>query len=253
MAKYINIALREHETRRYSIGRAQAAAYGEATGKKEVLTYTGPWAHVLAKATEEAGTEADAWAVTCDCERQGGEIGILTVTRTEYREAQEEAELGTAENPVYTTSFSAQPEPLLCHPRYFSTVSNADAELLRELESGAPMLSSVVYGGKACCLRVALGKLSGAAAEVRDYYMRGVTEYYEIYGEATAKWKGEARDYAVGEICQPPGHPKTPAGREWLCVGVGTEKNGEDEWQTATFRLSGRGGWDKKLYGSSSV
>lgn len=250
MAKYHNVALREHETRRFSVGRPQAEQYTEATGKKEVRTYTGLWAEVLAKATEEAGTQADAWAVVCECERQGGEIGVLTVTCTEYREAQDDAELGSAENPIYTSSFSVQAEPLLTHPRYFSTVSNAEAELLRELESGTPMLGSVVYQGKACTLRVALGKLSGMAAEVRDYYMRGVTEYYEVYGEATAKWKGKARSYTVGEICTPPGNVKTPQGREWLCTGVGMEKNGAEVWHTVSFRLSGRGGWDKKLYGS---
>ena len=250
MAKYYNITLRENETRRYSIGRPQAARYSVATGKKEVVVYTGLWAEVLEKAAEIAATPADEWGVVCDCERQGGSVGVLTVTRTEYRAAAEDAELGSAENPVYTTSFSVQAEPLLSHPRYFETVSAADAELLRELEQGAPLLSNVVYAGKACKLRVALGRLSGMAAEVRDYYMRGVTEYYEVYGEATAKWKGEARSYTVGEICTPPGSPGTPSGREWLCVGVGTEKNGTEVWYTATFRLSGRGGWDKKLYGN---
>ncbi len=253
MAKYHNVALREHETRRYSVGRPQATGYTEATGKKEVRTYTGLWAEVLAKATEEAGTQADAWAVVCECERQGGEIGVLTVTRTEYREAQEDAELGSAENPIYTSSFSVQAEPLLTHPRYIDSVSEEDAELLRELEQGAAMQSVVVYSAAARTLRMALRRLTGRAAEVRDYYLRGVTEYYEVYAEATAKWKGGARSYTVGEICTPPGNPGTPEGREWLCVGVGVEKNGDEEWYTATFRLSGRGGWDKKLYGGSSV
>ena len=253
MAKYHNIELREHETRRYSVGRAQDAAYAEATGEKEVLTFTGLWDEVLEKAEAEVESGGGKWAVTCECERQGGGMGQMLVTRTAYRAAAGDAELGTAENPIFTESYTVQPEPLLMHPRYFSTVNNADAELLRELEQGTPLLSDVVYGGKACKLRVALGKLSGMAAEVRDYYMRGVTEYYEIYGDVTAKWKGEARHYDVGEICTPPGSPNTPDGREWLCVGVGKEKNGEEVWYTASFRLSGRGGWDKKLYGGSSV
>lgn len=253
MAVYKNIALREHEDRRYGVSREQGAAYSVATGVKHVEVHTGAWPDILDKADEVAAEPADEWAVTCECQRLGGMLGTLTITRTEYKTAEEEAELGTAENPVYTTSFTVQAEPLLIHPRYVSSVRDADAELLRELQNGAPLMSNVIYGGKAMYLRTALAKLNGMAAEVRDYFMRGVTEYYEVYGEATAKWKGAARSYTVGEICTPPGSPGAITGREWLCVGVGSEKNGKEVWHTATFRLSGPGGWDKKLYGGSSI
>lgn len=254
MAVYVNVAVREHEERRVSYERAHGAEYTEATGYKEVLKYTGRWQDMCEMARSECAAPVDAWQVSCEVERGGGDMAELTLTRVQYEAAEgeggEEKEVGTQDNPAYSSSFTVQAEPLLCHP-YFMGVSTADMELLKELESGASAFSIVNYKGTDMQLRVALSQLSGTAKEAKDYYLRGVTQYYEVYADATARWKGGGRGaFTVGKICTPPGNPPTPAGRTWLCVGFGIEKQGDEVWYSATFRLSGAGGWDTKLYGN---
>lgn len=251
MAVYVNIAPREHEEKRISLERAHAGSFKEATGYKETTKYTGKWLDMVDMALQLVAEPEDKWAVACDLERQGGELGELTVTKTEYRTAEgEEAEVGTAENPAYTCSFTVQAEPLLTHP-YFDGVSKADMELLCEIENGTSPYAVVMYKGTYMQLATAAGMLSGPAAMARDYYYKGVTQYYEIYADATARWRGAASGaFEIGKICTPPGScVTTPSGRNWMCVGTGQEKQGEEVYSSASFRLSGRGGWDPVLYG----
>ena len=252
MAVYHNIATREHEDKRLSWSREQGEEFTVAIGAREVVKYTGRWAEVVAMAEDEAGKHPDAWSVSIEAERMGGDLGELTMTKQRFRQATEgdgAAEVGTLENPAYSCSFTVQADPLLLHPRYRASVSDEDAELLREVENGATLLSQVTYKGMVMTLKQALAKLSGAAAELRGYYLRGVFQYHEVYADATARWKGSAATFEVGQICVPPGNPATPSGRNWKCVGYGKETNGNDVIYNARFQLSGPGGWDEKLYG----
>lgn len=252
MAVQINLEVREHEDRRVSLTRAQLAGYTEATGLRVTEKYTGPWAAMLERTLALAAESATEEALSLDLERHGGEVGELTVTRTEYRQPSggEEAELGTAANPVYTSSSSVTEEPLLAHPK-FSGVTAEDAELLHELESGTTLQTVVAYKGKLMPLRKALGQLTGQARLAANYYYKGKNKYMAAHAEATARWTGGGNHFTAGKIETPPGNVSTPAGCNWLCTGTGKEKNGKEVVHTATFMLSAPGGWDEYLYGQN--
>lgn len=253
MAVHINMAVREHEERRVSLERGQLDGYTEATGLRTVQKYTGPWAAMLERAQELAAASATKEALSLELERQGGDIGELTVTSTEYRQVVDgdgEAELGTEGNPVYTCSFSTVAVPLLTHPK-FAGISTEDAQLIKELENGLSLQAVVLYKGVYRPLKKALDMLDGVALVAAKYYYKGVTQYYAVQCEATARWRGGGNVFSVGQICTPPGHVlNTPSGCNWLCTALGKEDNGEDVWNTATFLMSAPGGWDDFLYGS---
>lgn len=252
MAVYHNIDTREHEEKRLSWSREQGEQFTVAIGAREVVKYTGRWSALVMMAEDEAGKHPNEYSASIELERGGGDMGEMTVTRQRFRQATDgdgAAEVGTIENPAYSCSFTVQADPLLLHPRYRSTVSDEDAELLREVENGASLMEIVTYKGAKKTLREALAQLTGMAAELRGYYMRGVFQYHEVYADATARWKGNAATFEIGKICVPPGNPPTPSGRNWKCVGFGKETNGKDIVYSARFQLSGPGGWDEKLYG----
>lgn len=253
MAKNVNFNVREHEERRLSYERAAAEGYSEATGYRETEKHTGPWLALVEMFEALAGEAASAEALSLELERLGGAVGELTITRTAYKkpegEGEEGGELGTAENPAYTCNFTMQPAPLLTHPRYAS-ISKADAQLIKEIENGTSMYTVVNYAGQDMELRVAVSRLSGPAEEAARYYWKGVTQYFAVQAEATARWKGGGNAYSIGTVCTPPGSVvNTPSGCNWLCTAKGKEQNGEEIWNTATFLLSAPGGWDPNLYG----
>lgn len=254
MATHINIEPREHVEKRVSMSAEQGSAYTVATGMVETCKYTGSWEDMLAQAAAVVGVGGGVHGVTCEVERLEGGLGELTVTMTEYREATEEeddpsgdGEPGTAERPQYTISSECQPVPLLTHP-LFSDLGNAELQVLKQLMDGVVLDAVIEVNGTKMKLREALNKLSGAARTAANYLYKGVTQYYEVMTEATARWKGSASTYAAGQVCMPPNAPAVRGGRNWLCMGCGEEKQGDEVWQTARFRLSGQGGWDTTLY-----
>lgn len=250
-ALHTNIALREHVDRTRSWSRAAAEAYSVATGVADSYKLTGRWAEVVAEGEKLATDPADAWQLSITATRIGGDMGELTVSRTEYAQAGGsgggESELGTAENPTYTCSYSLQAEPLLVHPM-FSELSEGEQWLLQQVEAGAHPDSPQEFGGMKGELRKLCNAMSGTGQKALSFYLRGVTQYYEVHGEATARWSGGPRAYEIGKICSPPGLLNTPAGRNWICCGTGVELSGDKVVYSAQFRLSGRGGWDKELY-----
>ena len=246
-----NIELREHVDRSRSWSRAAAVSHTEATGVEDSYKLTGRWDEILAEGESLAAAPADAWELSITAKRLGGDMGELTVTRKENTEpapgSGEAAELGTVDNPTYTCSYSLQPEPLLVHPM-FAGLSDAERWLLQQVESGAHPDSQQEYGGMKGTLRQLCAAMSGTGQKALSFYLRGVTQYYEVHGEATARWTGTARSYEVGKTCTPPGQLNTPAGRSWICCGNGVEESGDKVVYTSQFRLSGRGGWDAELY-----
>lgn len=256
-AIYKGVALREHRDRTRVLKREAADGYTEATGVTDTVKYSGRWTDVLAKAAEIAGAAADTVEAVCTCTRVAADMGELSVVYTEYRVpeggggGEGSAAVGTAENPQYTFSTSDVAEPLMCHPYFRDTLNEDDKWILQQLAGGAHPDSIQEYGNLKGTLRDLCAQLSGPAAELRDFYLEGVTQYLEVYAEATARWKGSAGSWVPMTICEPPGPVHTPEGRDWLCVGVGVEESGGEVWHTAKFKLSGAGGWNKKLYGQS--
>lgn len=257
-ALYRNIALREHRDRTRSLKREAAAGYTEATGVAESVKYTGTWEEVLAKAADICGEPEDAMEVACTCTRLSAGLGELTVQYTEHRvpvgadSETSEAPLGSKENPQYSFSTTEVAEPLLGHPYFKDQLSEEECWILQQYAGGAHPDSEQTYGGKTGVLKDLCAALTGKAAELYDFYKQGITQYYEVYADATARWKGEPLGYAWHTIQTPPGPVKTPAGRNWLYLGEGAEESGGEIWRTARFKLSGAGGWNPKLYGSQS-
>lgn len=256
MARHINIEPREHVERRVSMTAEQGSAYTVATGTRESYKLTGTWEDMLAAAATAVGEGGSTMAISCEVERLEGGLGELTITQEEYREPTAEEEdpadsgLGSAEHPQYSSSSDTQPAPLLTHP-LFAGISDGDLMVLKELMDGAVMDSVITTSsGARMTLRAACSALTGPAGVAARYLYKGVKQYLEVHAEATARWKGTTNQYAAGEICTPPNAPRLAAGRNWLCVGTGTEKQGTEVWQTARFKASGPGGWDTVLYGS---
>lgn len=252
-ALYRNIALREHCDRTRSLKREAAAGYTEATGVSESVKYTGSWEEVLAKAADICSLPADEMEVACTCTRLGGGLGELSVQYAEFRKPEGsggesgQAAPGTKENPFYTVSYTTKAESLMLHPRY-GGLTEDDRWILRQIENGAHPDSVLEYGSVKGRLRDLIAYMSYTGNQLALKYLAGVTQYLEVYTEATARWKGEDGSYPCATICTPPGPINTPSGRNWLCAGCGMEESGGEIWQTAKFILSGAGGWDSDLY-----
>ncbi len=260
MAEYINIEAREHVEKRITMEAKPGDAYSESTGRKETTKYTGTWADMLAQAAELIGTDGGSVQLTCELERLEGGIGELTVTRETYRQpdtTEEEPEepetgqeLGTESAPCYTCSSSTVQECILAHPK-FENIGDLPRRALKAMidgqdensfledettESGGRKIKDCIGDDKAAKLAF---KLIG----------KGITSFLNVQTEITARWKGRSNKYSVGEIVTtPPGGFKAVPGRDYLVVGSGVEKTGKETWCSATFRMSGAGGWKKELY-----
>jgi hypothetical protein len=253
MATYHKFEVAEHEERSISRRIAAGEQYTEATGDRETVKFTGRWAEMVA--LMESQTGGAGVEVSCDLERLGGGIGELRITREYYRkpagsegeEGGETEQLGTVAAPEVVSSFSVQAEPLLGHP-LFEGVTEAQAWLLQQVAAGTHPDARIEYNGKKYRLRDACAQLDGPAKDALELYLKGVTHYYEVYGEATARCTGSSPGGTVGKISQPPAGVETPEGRDWLCAGKGKRMSGGEVEYSASYRMSGRGGWNKKLY-----
>lgn len=255
---YYNIALRETVGRELRRTRAQAEAYTSATGYSKVTPYVGRWEEVVALMDEICSAPADAYAVTC--EATGIEAGLaeLRVTEEEYERpsgdegGEQEDEIGTEGQPAYSGSTSASMEPLLTHPMFESIDDESD-----EMRA----LKAVIDGHDECEL-ISDEKSSAGTRRIKDlitsaagrkalkFLRKGIMNYYCPRSEVTARWRGASNPYTVGAIIsQPPGSVvKTPSGYNWMVTSVGTDKQGDEVWQSASFQLSSPGGWNRELY-----
>ena len=264
MAEHINIAPREHVEKRITMEAKPGDAYSESTGRKETTKYTGTWADMLAKATDLIGGGGGSVQVTCELERLEGGIGELTVTHETFTQPPADseeggdtesggAELGTEAAPCYTCSSTTVQECILAHPK-FENIEDLPRRALKAMidgqdeysfledentESGGRMIKDCIGDDEAAKLAF---KLIG----------KGITSFLNVQTEITARWKGRSNKYSVGEIVStPPGGFKAVSGRDYLVVGSGVEKTGKETWCSATFRMSGAGGWKKELYSDS--
>lgn len=251
MAIHKNIDIREQPEYKKSWERGAEGENMEATGEREEVSYTGEWEALRAWATENLAAEDVALNVTYELTRREGGMGELRITREVMEEAEPsaEGELGTEENPQYTVSSDCQPAPILSHPM-FENLTDTELQVLKELMDGVVLDAIIEVNGAQVKLRTALDALSGAAKVAANYLYKGQQQYLEVHTEATARWRGTSNRFTAGTIATPPNAPAVQSGREWLCVGTGSEKQGDEVWQTAKFRLSAAGGWDRNLYGN---
>ena len=262
MAEHINIAPREHVEKRISMEAKPGDAYSESTGRKETTKYTGAWADMLTQATDLIGGGGGSVQVTCELERLEGGIGELTVTRETFRqsdatgggeepdEPETGQELGSEGAPCYTCSSSTVQECILAHPK-FENLGDLPRRALKAMIDGQDENSFIddeTTEGGVRKIKDCIGD-DDAARLAFKLIGKGITAFLNVQTEITARWKGHNNKYTVGAIvATPPGGFKAVSGRDYLVVGTGIEKTGKDTWCSATFRLSGAGGWKKELY-----
>lgn len=258
---YYNIALRETVGRELRRTRAQAEAYTSATGYSKVTPYVGRWEEVVALMDEICSAPADAYAVTC--EATGIEAGLaeLRVTEEEYERpssdegGEQEDEIGTEGQPAYSGSTSASMEPLLAHPM-FSGLSESEMRALKAVMDGRDECELISDDAASTGAKRIKDLITSAAGrKALGFLRKGITHYYCPHSEANARWRGASNSYtACSIISQPPGSVvKTPPGYNWLVTSVGTDKQGDEVWQSASFQLSAAGGWNTELYATTGI
>ena len=259
---YQHFEVAEHEERSVSLRIAAGKKYTEATGRRETVKYTGPWAHMLALMERQTG--GGGVEVSCDLERLGGGIGELRITREEYRvpdsdQSEEgepdsggggEAELGSEGAPCYTSSSSLVQVSILAHPK-FAAMGDLERRALKAMVDGQDEYSFLGDPTSESGARRIIDCIqSPAAQKAFSYISKGVTSYYDVSTETTARWKGRSNKYTAGTVVEnAPGGFSSGPGRNFLCSGTGVEKTGMEAWCSASFRMSSAGGWDKFLYG----
>lgn len=101
--------------------------------------------------------------------------------------------------------------------------------------------------------------LLGLGALRFKYYVMGVESYYEpkvefVRTQVFNSRRNFARNLAVGKIgVLPSKFPKFPAPRNVLYKGADEETEGFATRITEVWELSGPSGWDKQLYGKSTL
>ena len=259
MAKYVNIGMRRHEELRISRTFSAGAAYTVETGEREEEKLTGRFGELQ---THMLGLDQEAGQglqIQCELQRLGGDVGELTVTRSWFKKSSSgatdddneeepvEEELGTEDAPMWSVTSTVVQEPLLCHPK-FKGISGDELDALKAVMDGADV-NSQMPKSDGTTAKISQIVDSDAGRKALDYLKRGVIVYNVVSTEATARWKGHSNSYTAGEIAGSlPRGINTPSGRNWLCSGTGTEQQGGVRWQSASFRLSGPGGWDEYLY-----
>lgn len=267
MARYQHFEVAEHEERSVSRRIAAGEKYTEATGNRETVKYTGRWADMVA--LMESQTGGGSVEVSCDLERLGGGIGELRITRETYRIPSNneggEGEPGgggggegntvpgeSEADPVCTVRSSLVQVCILAHPKFVgmpewerralkAMIDGQDENSLIEGDESGPDGAPVMKRIKDCIA-------SEAGLKAFDFISRGVVFWNDVSVEASLRWKGRANKYAAGQIVGSIPGITAAEGRTWLCSGVGTEQTGSVTWSTASFRLSGPGGWDEFLY-----
>lgn len=260
MAEYINIAPREHVEKRITMEAKPGDAYSESTGRKETTKYTGAWADMLTQATDLIGGGGGSVQVTCELERLEGGIGELTVTRETYRQPdateeeepeqpETEQELGSEGAPCYTSSSSLVQVCILAHPK-FAAMGDLERRALKAMIDGQDEYSYLEDSTSSSGTRRIIDCIkSDTAKKAFSYISKGVTSYYDVSTETTARWKGRSNKYTAGTVVDnAPGGFSSGPGRNFLCSGTGVEKTGKETWCSASFRMSSAGGWDDYLY-----
>lgn len=264
MAVYVNFVPREHESRRLSMESGPAERYTESTGYSDVRKFSGVWDDMLEEAERFLTDHAEHERVRVELERLGGEVCELTVTLERYRlgsggggDEEDEpddgsgGELGTADDPCYSSSSQLVEVHLLSHPK-FKNLTDLERRALKAMIDGQDEESLIAVPDRPDAkVKIKDCISSDAGRKAFELVGKGVTGYLELAMEVTARWKGRSQRFTPGEIVSsPPGGFNVPSGRDFLVSGAGCEKNGKDAWSSASFRMSGPEGWDRFLYGS---
>lgn len=263
MSLHHHITLAEHQEKSISWTREAAEKYTESAGYRETSKFTAAWEELKAYAAEQTGGSRNAWRITADLQRLGGDMGELRLTKEQFRQptidegggeegGEEGGESGGADNtqdaPSYTSQSNTVAVSILAHPK-FENIGELERRALKAMMDGQDEKSFIKNDlsptGFSKIKDLILDTSKGSAYW---YISRGIFQYLDVSTEVTARWKGGSNNYTAGTIANPPGGFRAGADRNFLCTGSGQERQGNERWNSASFRMSGAGGWDKNLY-----
>lgn len=233
--------------------------FSESTGNRTVSVYNGPYAALVAKAQELYKSGASATAkITYEVTQTESFMGELRITTESFRKPDDDESSDNnnddAGDPTYTMSAKETDEDILAHPK-FQSLSTDELRALRALMNGMDDKDTLKDGNGKSLREIGNMLKSDAAKQAARLIRAGARKYKGFTATVTAEWNGMgSHGYRIGKICTPPGGiasvlGSAKDGRNWLCVGLGAEKKGDSKKMTATFMLSGPGGWPTYLYG----
>lgn len=195
----------------------------------------------------------------------------VTITRNTFKkndeildeEAEQEFPEGEREDaPSYQCSESRVDVPLTLHPRYISLFSNPSAPVALALAAlyngalGGEMVADPNHEGGYLGTADAIIEASGStlALELANKLQRNQKSYVSAQTMLTCSFKTRAYDLTrsskMKKIATPPGPYQTPAGCNWLCIGVDTQPIIAEGCFSVSekYLLSDFGGWDSDVY-----
>jgi hypothetical protein len=180
-------------------------------------------------------------------------------------------EFGDEEDPDITTltdssnmSSTVEETPIEQHPKY-KDVTDKDKQLMQELKNGRFKRAEVQpEDARLFETRVddegveQIEFTDELAIELADFISSGVLTYLNATPIYTYTYPSPKQPTAsvlnkVGKIePNPKGAPSVTEGRNWLMTALNFDYDGVIYTISGEFRLSGKGGWDERIYGTSS-
>lgn len=217
--------------------------------------YEGSWDEMCAYADQVCASGGDYWAITATVTRKAGNFAECRV-RKQAMDGKREFEMpgSSRENPQYSLSCTAIPQPILTH-KLAESYSGEKLDALKRLVNGGCMGTKIDVSkeGQPVTQKTIQSIIGDDTSKLIEKLKKGVTSFYgpQIVLQARYKVKdpGTVSYQKCCTIGSPPGPFKSPSGKfNWLCLGTTVEGSGK-EWQvTDSYMLSGPDGWDKDIY-----
>jgi len=163
---------------------------------------------------------------------------------------------------------STADSPLAAHPRYglFTASPDVSAAKLLQFNAGeiVPEIEDPDTSNPTTKWKLIKDdekvdiELSDKEKELFEYLTNDITTFMDPTLEWEVSYSSghpitNAQLNAFGTIVNPPDHPPTPSGRNWLFSNATQEETGGVYSITLVFTLSGRGGWIEDLYKKTNV
>lgn len=181
-------------------------------------------------------------------------FGTKTITKTYYTNSSEsggeDGDLGlSAENPNISINASLVTKSILLHPTVAEVMKNGGikAAALKLLAQGGS--TQDMMWDPDTRVQKTVSEIVGDGPEVA--LVLSASEFYDVQYTATCTWEVDRAAIAAStlqiSIKSPPGVGNIQ-GRNWLYTGTSYRTQGGKYIASATYILSGPGGWDTKIY-----
>lgn len=262
--KQFNIATQEQVD--YTLTRQAPVISGadlyRATGETEEKHWTGPWAELK---TRFDALEASVYRrLSATLHRVAdGEFAELSATWSFYTNGDgSTSESGAAvqpgedrDHPEYDLQVQTVQEPILTHPKWASLSEDTLTAMKMVMDGYKRTEKITLSDGKTQSTIYDVLK-SVSPKDLLQLLLKGVTAYNSPHCVLTVRYKSTEVPAisTVGTIVQNvPGGFATPSGRNWYFHGPSWQMKGSELWITEVYELSGPGGWNSFIYGSSAL